>query len=108
MDGPHDFPRRYVTPEEFARTTGLSLTTVRRRLAKGDLPARQPGGPRTRWLIDLQAFVAEQDSALRDPPASHQAPPEAAEEPEAPGPPDAARPAGPQPRWMAVYPQSAS
>jgi hypothetical protein len=40
-----------LAPIEFARLSGLSLSTVRRYLACGKLPKYQPGGPRCRVLI---------------------------------------------------------
>ena len=48
----------YLTPEEFAHLSGLSLSTVRRYLADGRLPKVQPGGPRCRVLIPRQQFPA--------------------------------------------------
>jgi predicted DNA-binding transcriptional regulator AlpA len=49
---------RFLRVTEFALRTRLSEKTVWRRLKAGQLPARQPGGPRTTWLIDYQAFLA--------------------------------------------------
>ena len=50
-------PCEYLSPDEFARTTGLSPSTVRRRLIDGALPYLQPGGPRSRVLIPRTALV---------------------------------------------------
>lgn len=106
MDGQTNTPPRYVTPKQFAGITGFSLKTVRRRLKDGDLPAHQPGGRRTRWLIDLQAFEAEQNVAPQEPATCEEVPPELTEKPESKRVVDVARPSGPRPRWMAVYPQA--
>ena len=43
--------RESVSPQEFARLSGLSLATVRRYLSDGRLPSVQPGGRRCRVLI---------------------------------------------------------
>lgn len=51
-------PMRFLKPKEFAQRTGLSPKTVQRRLKAGELPAMQPGGPGTSWLIDYEAFMA--------------------------------------------------
>lgn len=48
----------YLSPDEFARAIGRSVKTVRRRLKAGQLPALQPGGPGTAWLIDYPTFKA--------------------------------------------------
>ena len=48
--------RAYITPEEFVRLSGLSLSTVRRYLADGRLPKVQPGGHRCRVLIPRNAL----------------------------------------------------
>jgi hypothetical protein len=51
-------PRRYLSPQEFGRLSGLSLATVRRYLRLGCLPYRQPAGPRGRILIPDDALEA--------------------------------------------------
>ena len=52
-----DFERSgYVSPNEFVRVSGLSLSTVRRYVKDGRLPKIQIGGPRCRVLIPLDAI----------------------------------------------------
>ncbi len=56
----------FLSPAEFARSTGISLPTVRRYLKTGRLPKVQPGGHRCRVLIPrdaLSGYQAESDSA---------------------------------------------
>lgn len=57
VDDRVSYERVYLTPEEFAQVSGLSLSTVRRYLANGKLPKCQPGGPRCRVLIPRGALV---------------------------------------------------
>lgn len=55
----HEVPpviREFLSPQEFAASSGLSLVTVRRYLADGRLPAVQPGGRRCRVLIPRAAL----------------------------------------------------
>src|SRR4051794_28418383 len=47
---------RYVSLKEFSRLTGLSLTTLRRRVKDGSLPCKQLGGRRCRLLIPRDAL----------------------------------------------------
>lgn len=49
--------RRFLSCHEFAKHAGISAKTVWRWLQAGKLPAIQPGGPGTAWIIDYQAFV---------------------------------------------------
>jgi hypothetical protein len=42
---------RFLSVAAFARLTGLSVATVRRRVRDGSVVVFQPGGPRTRVLI---------------------------------------------------------
>lgn len=62
-----DLDRAYVSPEEFAALTGLSIATVRRRIKASQLPVIQPGGKRTRVLIRVDALAPqpETDAASR-------------------------------------------
>jgi excisionase family DNA binding protein len=77
---------RFLSPADFARATGLSEATVRRRIRDGSLPVAQPGGKKSRVLIP-------RDVLDRSAPAPGPSVP-------APGPtPPAPRPAGPRPRW---------
>jgi hypothetical protein len=46
----------YVSPREFSHFSGLSLSTIRRRIRDGSLPVSQPGGSRTRVLIRRDAL----------------------------------------------------
>jgi len=43
--------RTYFSISEFSEQTGLSESTVRRRIREQQIPACQPGGTKTRWLI---------------------------------------------------------
>ena len=51
-------PRRFFSIAEFAELSGLSISTVRRRLRDGSLPIVQPGGPRTRVLVPADVLKA--------------------------------------------------
>jgi hypothetical protein len=46
----------HVSIPEFARRSGFSHSTIRRRLRDGSLPRFQPGGPGTRIVIPLSAL----------------------------------------------------
>jgi excisionase family DNA binding protein len=85
LDAP---PTEYLSPLEFARLTGLSLSTVHRRIRDKSLPVWQPGGRRTAVRIHRSALTT-----------SHQPPDPSAVE--APSPAEAAPSprCGPQPRW---------
>lgn len=91
--------KRFVSPEEFGRLTGWSASTVRRRLKDGSLPAIQPGGRRTLWLIDIEEFQAIQAPAqLAEPqPAPSNSKSTVDQEAEAAG---SARLPGPRPGWL--------
>lgn len=79
----------YLTPQEFARRSGLSLATVRRRIRDKSLPVLQSGGPRTAIRIPATALLAS-----HQPPKSSAAP--------ASSPDDAPPKRGirPRPQWM--------
>lgn len=81
--------RRYLTYEELSALTGLSLSTLRRRVLDGTIPFFQPGGPRTRVV-----FPADVVDRLMEP---------AAPLPQ-PLPPKTQR-RGPQPKWQRHSPQ---
>jgi excisionase family DNA binding protein len=49
--------REFLSPQELATRTGLSVETVRRRVRDGSLPSIQPGGPGKRILISIAAFM---------------------------------------------------
>jgi excisionase family DNA binding protein len=55
--------QRYYSPEEFSELTGLSVKTVRRRIADGGLRAVQPGGRGTRWLIPADALDSRSNTS---------------------------------------------
>jgi excisionase family DNA binding protein len=78
----------YLTPQEFAGIAGLSLSTVRRRMADGSLPVWQPGGRRTAVRIHRSALT----TSHQPPDPSVVAAPSPAEAPPSPR-------CGPQPRW---------
>jgi hypothetical protein len=86
-----DQPRRYLSPQEFSRLSGLSLATVHRYLRSGKLPCRQPGGHRGRILISADALEA--DSGAGAPDLTSTGPVDA------PRPAPATRLSGPRPRW---------
>jgi len=44
--------RRFVFFEDVVRLTGLSASTIQRRIREGKIKASQPGGPRSRLLFD--------------------------------------------------------
>jgi hypothetical protein len=52
---------RFVSKGKFASLFELSLSTINRRINDGTLSAIQPGGPGTKWLIDLQRFMPASD-----------------------------------------------
>jgi hypothetical protein len=76
--------RSFVSVAEFCRKTGLSASTVRRRIAEGTLVVYQPGGPRSRVLIHISAI----EGPLTPPPTPPEPP--AAKTNQLPG---------PAPRW---------
>lgn len=47
---------QFFTLAEFSKVAGLSLSTIRRRIADGTLPAWQPGGMRTSVRIPRAAI----------------------------------------------------
>lgn len=47
---------RLVSLQEVVRLTGLSASTVRRRVRDGSIKAVQPGGHRTRLLFDAESL----------------------------------------------------
>lgn len=87
---------RYLTVAEFAKSTGLSEKTVRRRVGDQTLAHHQPGGKKTRILIPVDALDRKPLTGL---PASSGQPnsvirsPESLPEPQRPSLP------GPKPRW---------
>jgi len=47
---------RYVLFEDVVSLTGLSPSTIRRRIQEGKIKSHQPGGPRTRRLFDASTL----------------------------------------------------
>ena len=78
--------RTYLNIQEFARFSGLSVSTVRRLVEAGNIPFYQPGGKGTKVLLRRDAL--ELTHAKSDLPGLSQ-------DPEA-----AKTPRGPKPRWM--------
>jgi excisionase family DNA binding protein len=77
---------QFVDIPEFSKRTGLSDSTIRRRIRDGSLQSWQPGGPRTRLLLPLAQMDAPSENLAPRP-----ANPSARSQPE--------RLSGPQPRW---------
>lgn len=55
--------KTYLSIEEFSECTGLSPSTIRRRIADGKIPIWQPGGTGTRLLI-LNDFLNRESSQI--------------------------------------------
>lgn len=89
--------RQFLSPVEFARLSGLSLSTVARYLANGKLPYYQPGGKGCRVLIPRSGLQDVDVNAARKGASSERAP-------SSTDIPTAARQrsglAGPRPKWM--------
>ena len=51
-----EITRRYLKLPEFCRLTGLSASTVRRRVREGSIPVEQPGGPKHLLLFGIDAL----------------------------------------------------
>ena len=47
---------RYVLFDDVVSLTGLSPSTIRRRIREGNIKSHQPGGPRTRRLFDASTL----------------------------------------------------
>src|ERR1043165_4231033 len=80
--------RCYLTYEELSELTGLSLSTLRRRVKDGSLPCFQSGGPRTRVIFAANVI----DLLIQSTPADLEA---NCETPQ-PQP----KPLGPRPKWQ--------
>jgi hypothetical protein len=89
-----------LSPKEFGQVARMSLSTVRRRLAEGALPAIQLGGPGTMWQIDLAEFLRRIASATGINTSLPQQPCTESTDPESEA--DAVRQpkSGPLPLWM--------
>ena len=51
-----EIAKRYLTLTEFCRLTGLSASTVRRRVRDGSIPCLQPGGRKRILLFEGDAL----------------------------------------------------
>lgn len=87
-------PKRYLTALEFAEFADLSISTVRRRLKAGQLPAIQSGGPKTLWKIDREIYERQVMKVGEPLSTDEQVPPQNAGE-TVPLP-------GPRPRWTSI------
>ncbi|MHB9050013.1 MAG: helix-turn-helix transcriptional regulator [Pirellulales bacterium] len=76
-------PRQYLSLREFQKATGLSESTIRRRVKDGSLLVHQPGGKRKKLLFPRDALVTSQTDG---PPAENHREPR--------------RTFGPRPHWM--------
>ena len=83
--------RRFVAPQEFARLSGLSLSTVYRYLKSGKLPFRQPNGRRGRILIAIDAIELARGEDKEQQIASNATPEPPVQE--------APKLSGPRPKW---------
>lgn len=55
-------PAHFLSLSEFSRLTGLSPSTIRRRVRDGSIRALQPGGRRTRLLFTVSALDSAKNS----------------------------------------------
>ncbi len=95
-ESPH-LAHQHLSPEEFARLSGLSLPTIRRYLAAGKLPKFQPGGDRCRIGIPIAA-LQNLDPAPSEADSDEKA--EKSEKPTKSAPLAGPRRYGPRPRWQ--------
>lgn len=54
-----NIPKRYLTLAELVLTSGLSASTIRRRVRDGSISAIQPGGHRTKLLFAADVLENE-------------------------------------------------
>ena len=85
--------RSCLSYEEVRAQTGLSLSTLRRRVQEGTVPFMQPGGPRTRVFFPPDIVERLLQQAQREPAPSPAALPFQAAT-------DATAHRGPKPKWM--------
>lgn len=100
---PPSIAKKYLSLEELSALTGLSVSTLRRRVRDGSLPTWQPGGRRTRLLFPLELVDAAMSAVSSDTNSQGDAPPESTNAREATqsSQESAGTPlAGPTPRWM--------
>lgn len=88
---PSDVSRQYLSIREFTQQSGLSQSTIRRRVSEGSLTNFQPGGAGKKVLIPTDALMRS-DAQSETVPAVNSAP---MSPPETPAP--CRR--GPRPAW---------
>lgn len=86
--------RLYVSPQEFAELSGLSLSTVHRYLKSGRIEFVQPGGPRSRILISRHALQKKTPEADKGGTPGDSTSADTDKQPVS----------GPRPRWMKKNP----
>jgi hypothetical protein len=104
--------RQTFTIEELERLSGLSVSTLRRRIADGSLPVIQPGGHRTRmaFLPNVLELLSQTRRRIPEPASAEtpEQPAPAQDKAEKPNPgPDKPIP-GRRPKWREREPCSAA
>lgn len=70
MDEEQDVERHGITLEEASRYLGVSTSTIRRIVERGEIPAARVGGPQKGRLIllrrDLDAYLTKQQQAFEE------------------------------------------
>ena len=90
--------QQYVSPQEFAAQSGLSLSTVWRYLKTGRIHSVQPGGNRCRVLVPSEALAQFTSASAVSRGADQQVAPNAGDAP-AKRSQKACELSGPRPRW---------
>ena len=89
---------KIVTPEEFHKIVpGMSLPKIYRLAKKGDLPASQPGGHGSKWLINLDMFLIQFHEKQNNHEKQNK---ESGQDRSSKKCKDEERPNGPLPRWL--------
>ena len=57
--------KQYLTIDELSMRSGLSVSTLRRRVREGNIEALQPGGPGTRLLFRPDVLERSTTAAVR-------------------------------------------
>jgi hypothetical protein len=86
-----------VSPKDFVRLSGLSLSTVRRYLKDGRLPKFQFGGDRCRVLIPRDALTQVRSNGIKNEDGTQAEP---LSVPSSIPPEHAPKRSGPKPRWQ--------
>lgn len=68
---PGDCTADYLSPIEFARLSGLALSTVRRRIKDGSIKVWQPGGPGTAVRIARTELSMHESTRAPVPNSTH-------------------------------------